>query len=133
MPVSLKVLVRYCVDASKTLHDTMLKKVVYGDMTFFNHHSAGRILNRFAKDIGCIDEYIPLNLLVTVTMILLLIGIILTVCILNYWMVIPTVVILFVMVFFGVIFQPTNKNIKRTEAISKSLTLSYLLLLSCLL
>jgi ATP-binding cassette subfamily C (CFTR/MRP) protein 4 len=118
--ISLKVLVRYCMDASKTLHDTMLKKVVYGDMTFFNHHSAGRILNRFAKDIGCIDEYIPLNLLVTVTMILLLIGIILTVCILNYWMVIPTVVILFVMIFFGVIFQPTNKNIKRTEAISKS-------------
>ncbi|CAH1378835.1 unnamed protein product [Tenebrio molitor] len=48
---------RYCADASKMLHDTMLNKVVYGDMTFFNHHSPGRILNRFAKDIGCIDEY----------------------------------------------------------------------------
>ncbi|RZC33610.1 ABC tran domain containing protein, partial [Asbolus verrucosus] len=37
---------------SKRLHNRMLTRVIHGSMTFFNFHISGRILIRFAQDIG---------------------------------------------------------------------------------
>lgn len=45
--------------ASINLHDTTFEKISRATMKFFNANPSGRILNRFSKDLGCIDEYIP--------------------------------------------------------------------------
>lgn len=116
---ALSTLTRYCLKAAKNLHNAMLRNVVHGPMEFFNHHTSGRIINRFSKDMGCVDEQIPLNLILGVTMGLLLLGITVTISILNYWMIIPTIVLVIIISCYGIVFQPTNNNIKRTESISK--------------
>lgn len=56
---------RYCVSASIKLHNLMFGKIVYTPMRFFNVNPPGRILNRFSKDIGAVDETLPLLMLDT--------------------------------------------------------------------
>lgn len=51
----------FCVRASTVLHNRMFSKIVYATMWFFNNNPSGRILNRFSKDIGAVDEVLPLN------------------------------------------------------------------------
>lgn len=56
---------KYCSNASTTLHNLMFGKIVYAPIRFFNLNPPGRILNRFSKDIGAVDELLPLSLLDT--------------------------------------------------------------------
>lgn len=41
-----------CVKASKRLHDQMFAAIVSTTMRFFHLNPSGRILNRFARDMG---------------------------------------------------------------------------------
>lgn len=50
-----------CMKSSTKLHNKMLTKIVYASMFFFNTNPSGRILNRFSKDMGAIDEWLPLS------------------------------------------------------------------------
>lgn len=52
----------FSINASNNLHNNMFSKIVYGPMYFFNTNPSGRILNRFSKDMGCVDEMLPLTL-----------------------------------------------------------------------
>lgn len=45
--------------ASVKLHDSIFSNISQATMGFFNSNPTGRILNRFSKDMGSIDEYIP--------------------------------------------------------------------------
>ncbi|TPX57540.1 hypothetical protein PhCBS80983_g03764 [Powellomyces hirtus] len=42
--------------ASRRLHDTMLRKLLCAPMRFFDTTPMGRILNRFSRDIQCLDQ-----------------------------------------------------------------------------
>lgn len=46
--------------ASKTLHNKMLHSVLRATVEFFDTNPLGRILNRFASDVGIVDEQLPL-------------------------------------------------------------------------
>jgi ATP-binding cassette subfamily C (CFTR/MRP) protein 4 len=47
------------VKSSQTLHDQMFKTVIATSVRFFDTNPVGRILNRFSKDLGLIDDYLP--------------------------------------------------------------------------
>lgn len=57
---------KFCLRASTTLHNRMFNKIVYSPMQFFNENPSGRILNRFAKDIGNMDETLPSTIIDTI-------------------------------------------------------------------
>lgn len=44
---------------SQKIHDNLFSKVIGTTMRFFDTNSSGRILNRFSKDLGSIDELLP--------------------------------------------------------------------------
>ena len=44
--------------AAKRLHDAMLNSILRSPMVFFQTNPIGRIINRFAKDMGDIDQKI---------------------------------------------------------------------------
>nr|XP_047130820.1 multidrug resistance-associated protein 1-like isoform X2 [Hydra vulgaris] len=50
------------IKASKALHNNLLKNVLRCPMSFFESTPAGRIVNRFSKDINLIDEFIPMTI-----------------------------------------------------------------------
>lgn len=51
--------VNLCLRASRKLHDKLFRGVIQTAMNFFHANNSGRIINRFASDIGFIDLRLP--------------------------------------------------------------------------
>jgi ATP-binding cassette, subfamily C (CFTR/MRP), member 4 len=62
------------IGASRTLHATAFNGVIETKMKFFDLNPSGRILNRFSKDLGSIDEWLPKCLLDSTQVILMALG-----------------------------------------------------------
>lgn len=90
-------------------------------MRFFNTNSSGRVLNRFSKDMGAIDEILPSALIDCVQIGLSLLGIIVVVAISNYLLLIPTVIIGIIFYYLRVFYLATSRSVKRLEGVSKYL------------
>ncbi|KAL5236136.1 hypothetical protein ACI65C_003546 [Semiaphis heraclei] len=113
-------LVSVCTTASTNLHNKMFSAITRSTMNFLNKNPSGRILNRFSKDIGLIDEILP-NVLVDVIQIgLMVIGMFVVVGIVNPYLTIPTVIVM--MFFFKIryVYMTTTRNIKRLEGVTRS-------------
>lgn len=54
---------KLAMNASKNLHNRMFAALLEAPMKFFHTNPCGRILNRFSKDMGAIDEVLPKVLL----------------------------------------------------------------------
>lgn len=61
--------------ASRNLHNSMLMGVSRASMYFFNTNPSGRIINRFSKDLGQVDEILPAIMIDMVQIFLTIIGI----------------------------------------------------------
>ncbi|KOB65752.1 putative ATP-dependent bile acid permease [Operophtera brumata] len=48
-----------CMKSSIKLHDKMFEYISRSPMSFFHANPSGRILNRFSKDMGAVDELLP--------------------------------------------------------------------------
>ncbi|XP_026820606.1 multidrug resistance-associated protein 4-like isoform X2 [Rhopalosiphum maidis] len=55
--------VSVCMKASLNLHNNMFNALTKAKIYFFNTNPSGRILNRFSKDIGTVDELVPISLM----------------------------------------------------------------------
>lgn len=88
-------------------------------MQFFNVNPSGRILNRFTKDMGTIDEYLSRALLDSIHTNLYMAGCITLAVIVNPIFIIPISFLSIVFIFLRKIYLKTSKNLKRLEGISK--------------
>lgn len=109
-----------CMRASTRLHDNMFTSITRATMRFFNTNSSGRILNRFSKDMGSIDELLPLALIDCMQIGLALLGIIVVVAVITPWLMIPTCLIGILFYLLRIFYLRTSRNIKRLEGTSKS-------------
>ncbi|KAJ3619266.1 hypothetical protein MTP99_004963 [Tenebrio molitor] len=112
--------VKFCKKASENLHKNLLSKVLVASMSFFNNHSSGRVINRFSKDMGTIDEFIPMTLMEVTTLILSSVGASIVVIIVDFWMIIPSVMLSFVVYFYYAVFQYTIRKFRRMEGTRRS-------------
>lgn len=113
--------------ASRNLHNLMYRGVTRATMYFFNTNPSGRILNRFSKDMGQIDEMLPAVMIDVIQIFLQLFGIIIVVAIVNYLFLIPTVIIGIIFYFLRNFYLKSSRNIKRMEATSEFNISDYLL------
>ncbi|XP_060530992.1 ATP-binding cassette sub-family C member 4-like isoform X2 [Cylas formicarius] len=112
--------------SSQKLHDVMFDNVINARMRFFDTNPSGRILNRFSKDIGSIDELLPKAILDAGQMILMTAGSIVLVAVVNpMFLIVVGIVALFSTVLRHV-FLKTSKNIKRLEGVMRSPVFSHL-------
>lgn len=108
-------------------------------MRFYNHNPSGRILNRFSKDLGTIDEYIPsvlvdvieVNILfyqkilydynnfILFQIALLLLGVVILSSIVDPWLLLPSIVVMIFFYFLRLIYIETSRSVKRIESISR--------------
>lgn len=105
--------------ASVRLHNRMFRCISRATMRFFNTNTSGRVLNRFSKDMGAVDELLPMALIDCVQIGLALLGIIVVVAIANPWLLIPTVVIGIIFYYLRIIYLATSRSVKRLEGISE--------------
>lgn len=106
--------------ASISLHDFTFSKISYATMKFFNTNPSGRILNRFSKDLGIVDEYIPGVLSDVLEVGLLLFGTIILTCIVNIWLLLPSLGLMLLFYVLRKIYLETSRSVKRIEAVTRS-------------
>jgi ATP-binding cassette subfamily C (CFTR/MRP) protein 4 len=99
--------------ASRNLHNAMLDGVSRASMYFFNTNSSGRILNRFSKDMGQVDEMLPAILIEVIQIFLLFFGITVVISIANPWNVIPAIIIFLLFYFMKNFYLGTSLVLKR--------------------
>ncbi|KAF5294186.1 hypothetical protein FQR65_LT10897 [Abscondita terminalis] len=110
----------YVMRVSINLHDTIFKKISYACMTFFNANPTGRILNRFSRDLGIIDDYLPFVTDDVIEIALILFGTIALTATVNVWFLLPSFFLLTVFYFLRVVFLYTSRSVKRIEGITRS-------------
>ncbi|XP_056646549.1 probable multidrug resistance-associated protein lethal(2)03659 [Diorhabda sublineata] len=115
-----------CMRASTRLHDNMFINISRATMRFFNTNSAGRILNRFSKDMGSIDELLPAAMIDCLQIGLSLLGIIVVVAVVTPWLMLPTFIIGVVFYFVRIFYLRTSRNVKRLEGVTRSPVFSHL-------
>ncbi|CAG9854733.1 unnamed protein product [Phyllotreta striolata] len=111
---------KWCLDASTKLHNQMFVNIVNSPMRFFNTNPSGRILNRFSKDIGALDETLPMCMLDTIQIGLYVASISVVIGSLTVWIMIPTLVIAVLFYLMKVVFVHTTRDIKRIESVTRS-------------
>ncbi|XP_044009489.1 probable multidrug resistance-associated protein lethal(2)03659 [Aphidius gifuensis] len=109
-----------CMRASIHLHDRMFRSISRATMRFFNTNTSGRILNRFSKDMGSIDELLPMALFDCIQIGLSLIGIIGIAVSTEPFLVIPTLFIVILFYYMRNFYLPTSRSVKRLEGIARS-------------
>ncbi|XP_043864283.1 ATP-binding cassette sub-family C member 4 isoform X2 [Drosophila mojavensis] len=115
-----------CMHASKVLHNRMFRCILHASMRFFHNNTSGRILNRFSKDIGTMDEWLPRHMLEFIQHGLVIFGILALIVVVNP-MLCPAVVVVTVldMLILKVYLRP-SQDLKRMEGICRSPVISHL-------
>ncbi|XP_014206367.1 multidrug resistance-associated protein 4-like [Copidosoma floridanum] len=116
---------RICMKSSRRLHQMMFSNLLHATMSFFNKNPSGRILNRFSKDTGAMDEMLSRNFTETVQIFSVMFGILVVIVIVNHWMILPILVIGTVFWFAKSVYLTTAQKIKRVETSAKSPVFSH--------
>ncbi|KAF5304472.1 hypothetical protein FQA39_LY09668 [Lamprigera yunnana] len=116
---------KICMNASRGLHNTMFNNVLKATMRFFDTNPSGRILNRFSKDMGAVDEILPKALLDAFQIFMVMAGILVMVFIVTPWMMVPTAILAALFYFTRKIYLASAQDIKRLEGITRAPAFSH--------
>ncbi|XP_044727746.1 ATP-binding cassette sub-family C member 4-like [Chrysoperla carnea] len=116
---------KLCMRASINLHNKMFHSLLKAPMRFFDKNSIGRILNRFTKDVGAADELLPSALVQGAQISSIVLGSSILISILNPYLILPTLLLLFLFLKLQSIYLATAQDIKRLEGITRSPVFSH--------
>uniref|UniRef100_A0A3Q1MCF0 Multidrug resistance-associated protein 4 n=1 Tax=Bos taurus TaxID=9913 RepID=A0A3Q1MCF0_BOVIN len=114
------------VNSSLTLHNRMLETILRAPVLFFHRNPIGRILNRFSKDIGHMDDLLPLIFQDFIQAFLLVIGVVGMMVAAVPWTAIPVIPLGIIFFFLRRYFLETSRDVKRLECTTRSLVFSHL-------
>ncbi|VFQ97027.1 unnamed protein product [Cuscuta campestris] len=113
-------LITTSLSAAKRLHDAMLKSILRSPMVFFHTNPLGRIINRFAKDLGDIDRNVApfanmfMGQISQLISTFVLIGLVST---MSLWVILPLLIMFYDAYLY---YQSTAREVKRLDSISRS-------------
>ncbi|XP_057563438.1 ATP-binding cassette sub-family C member 4-like [Hippopotamus amphibius kiboko] len=113
------------VNSSQTLHNKMLESILRAPVLFFNRNPIGRILNRFSKDIGHMDDLLPLTFQDFIQTFLLVIGVVGVMVAVIPWIVIPVIPLGIIFFVLRRYFLETSRAVKRLECATRSPVFSH--------
>ena len=106
--------------AAENFHSKITLATLKAPVKFFDSVPAGRILNRFSKDIGSMDDVLPPQFLQAVMFSLFSLSAILVPAATNYWLLLALLPIIGLFVYFARYYLKTSRELKRIEAIKCS-------------
>ncbi|KAJ2946418.1 hypothetical protein O0L34_g12457 [Tuta absoluta] len=118
--VRISIFVAACIRASQNLHNTVFKNMLTATMSFFDTNPSGRVLNRFSKDLGAVDELLPRSFLETIQMYLNMTSVLVLNAIALPYTLIPTAILITVFVFLLKWYLNAAQSVKRLEGTTKS-------------
>lgn len=111
--------------SSNKLHNAMFLGVTRAAMYFFNTNPLGRILNRFSRDMGQVDEILPIAMMDVFQILLNVLGIMVVLCSINPWYLIPTVILALLFYLLRGFYLKTSRDVKRLEARCKFINIAF--------
>ncbi|KAG5324089.1 L259 protein, partial [Pseudoatta argentina] len=112
-------------NSSSNLHNIMFFKLLQAGMSFFHNNSSGEILNRFSKDMGIMDEWLPKLMLEAIQEFCVVCGIMIVEAIINQWMLILIAVLIVLFFFATISYMKIGQDLKRLKGVMKSPIFSY--------
>ncbi|VVC94182.1 unnamed protein product [Leptidea sinapis] len=114
-----------CTRTSVKLHNQMFSNIMTATMRFFDTNPSGRILNRFSKDMGIVDEILPRMFLDSIQVFMVMMGILVMVAIVSPFMLLTTLFCGVLMYMWTLVYLNTAQAIKRVEGITRSPVFSH--------
>lgn len=115
-----------CMRASKNLHNRMFASLMRTAMRFFDLNPSGRILNRFSRDMGAIDELLPKAIMDSIQILLVMIGILITVSVINPILLVALSVAIVAFALVLKLYLRPAQDLKRLEGICRSPVFSHM-------
>uniref|UniRef100_A0A182JZF0 Uncharacterized protein n=1 Tax=Anopheles christyi TaxID=43041 RepID=A0A182JZF0_9DIPT len=115
-----------CMKASRNLHDRMFARMLTAPMRFFDTNPSGRILNRFSKDMGAIDELLPKAMIEAIQILLVMTGILTMITIVNPLLLVPLLAAVLLYAIALKLYLRPIQDMKRLEGITRSPVFSHL-------
>ncbi|XP_073750489.1 ATP-binding cassette sub-family C member 4 isoform X4 [Callorhinus ursinus] len=114
------------VHSSQTLHNKMFESILRAPVLFFDRNPIGRILNRFSKDIGHMDDLLPLTFLDFFQTFLQVLGVVGVAVAVIPWIAIPLIPLGILFLVLRRYFLETSRDVKRLESTTRSPVFSHL-------
>ncbi|CAL8080013.1 unnamed protein product [Orchesella dallaii] len=111
---------RYCMRISINIHKKMFSSLIRAPIKFFDENPSGRIMNRFSKDLSSMDENLPAAFIDVIEIFLVMIGVIFIVVLSNFYVIVPSVLLILSLWLIRGFYIKTARDVKRLEAITKS-------------
>jgi len=111
---------------SERLHDKMVVAVLQAPVLIFDANPVGRIMNRFSKDVGCLDEVLPKTFLMSLQLTLLLLTGVVVPTVTNPWLLCVFLPLTALIVYISRYYLNTSRELKRLESICRSPVFSHI-------
>ncbi|RMZ52713.1 hypothetical protein APUTEX25_000832 [Auxenochlorella protothecoides] len=110
----------YTLVASSAMHHAMIERVMRAPLSFFHTNPTGRVLNRFSKDQGAVDDQLPTVAFDAIQAAMIVLG-----CFVLLMVVVPFIIPIFIPlgIAFVLVYRRyvcTSREVKRFEATSRS-------------
>ena len=112
------------ITSSKNFHNSMLTAVLKAPVLFFDTNPGGRILNRFSRDIGIMDELLPDTFLDALLQTLFVSGSLALSSILNPWVIFPAITSVVIFILIARYYLRSARDLRRLEGVNRSPVLS---------
>ncbi|XP_053667657.1 ATP-binding cassette sub-family C member 4-like [Anopheles marshallii] len=109
-----------CARASQSIHDTVFAGFIGAKMRFFETNPSGRILNRFSKDMGAMDDMLPKSILDATQTLLMFVGAMMVVVFVQPFFMVPILLLFAVLLAARRVYLRTSQNTRRLEGITRS-------------
>uniref|UniRef100_A0A182MTX2 Uncharacterized protein n=1 Tax=Anopheles culicifacies TaxID=139723 RepID=A0A182MTX2_9DIPT len=109
-----------CGRASQSIHDTVFAGFIAAKMRFFETNPSGRILNRFSKDMGAMDDMLPKSILDATQTLLMFGGAMMVVVFVQPFFMVPIVLLFVALLAARRVYLRTSQNTRRLEGITRS-------------
>ena len=109
-----------CLKSAETLHNSMFSHILYTNSRFFDLNPAGKILNRFSKDLGAVDDLLPQCMYDVCFCFALIFSTFITTVYYKPILIPPIFVIFVIFYYLRTYYMESSKRLKRIEASTKA-------------
>ncbi|XP_077976259.1 ATP-binding cassette sub-family C member 4-like [Styela clava] len=115
-----------CVTSGIHMHKKMFKAILRAPIRFFDTNPSGRILNRFSKDMGQIDELLPITFLNFLWIFGAIVSVVILTSVVNYFVILLIIPFTIYFLWLRSYYLRTSRDIKRLEGSCRSPVFSLL-------
>ncbi|KAJ2109796.1 Transporter of the ATP-binding cassette (ABC) [Coemansia sp. RSA 922] len=106
--------------ASKVIHERLLHTILRAPVRFFDTTPAGRLINRFSKDMETIDQSLSSSLAIFLTELISSIAILIVIAVITPAFTLGAIVVAAIYWVIGGLYLSASREIKRFESVTKS-------------